>query len=543
VDANASSGPLVLAFDVGTQSTRAMLVDTGGNIVRIVQKRYEEPYFSVKNGFAEQRADFYWECIAETSKKLKIEAGSDYDRLIGVTVSTFRDSILCLDENFRPLGDSSALGHDVATHRDGVLQRGEVILWLDERKVENLPPLNPLIAAATKAAGLHAGLALQRTTTHANWIYMHDRERWEKCRYLVFLSAYLNYKFTGRLVDATSNTVGHLPYDPKNSVWMKNTDIRRIVFMPMDDKMISLVPPGTEIGRITPAAFEDTGIPAGASFVVSGSDKGCETLGLSCLTTDRAAVSFGTSATIQVCTDKYFDADPPMPSFTAPVPGRYNPEIQIYRGYWLVSWFIKELAAEERFRAEKTGRMAEEVLNARLSEVKAGCEGLITNPYFTPGVTMPFARGALSGFSEVHTRIHIYRSIIEGINFALREGIEGVEKRGGFKVGELFAGGGGSRSAEICQITANMFNLNVNRIQTNEATGIGAAACVFVAKNVFKNFDEAISGMVHVKDTFYPSKQEAALYDRLYNEVFKKLFGRLSPLYKKAKTILEEAGE
>ena len=67
--------------------------------------------------------------------------------------------------------------------------------------------------------------------------------------------------------------------------------------------------------------------------------------------------------------------------------------------------------------------MAEDLLNQRLKEIPPGCQGLVFQPYFTPGVSMPNAKGSVIGFSDFHTRIHIYRAIIEGINFALMEGM------------------------------------------------------------------------------------------------------------------------
>ena len=122
---------------------------------------------------------------------------------------------------------------------------------------------------------------------------------------------------------------------------------------------------------------------------------------------------------------------------------------------WLISWFKKEFAEKEVEQAKLQGTSAEELLNKRLKEIPAGCDGLLFQPYFTPNVTMPSARGAIIGFSDQHTRIHIYRAIIEGINFALIEGMKLLEKRSGHAFEEIRLAGGGSQSDEICQITAD----------------------------------------------------------------------------------------
>lgn len=158
--------------------------------------------------------------------------------------------------------------------------------------------------------------------------------------------------------------------------------------------------------------------------------------------------------------------------------------------------------------AIETKVQPEELLNKRLKEVPAGCQGLLLQPYFTPNLTMPEAKGSVIGLSDVHTRIHLYRAIIEGINFALMDGMRHMEKRGNFRFEEIRVGGGGAQSSEICQITADMFGLPVVRTQTYEVSGVGSAIPAFVTLGVFDDYKEAISHMVHKKEVFKPDKRQ-----------------------------------
>jgi sugar (pentulose or hexulose) kinase len=304
------------------------------------------------------------------------------------------------------------------------------------------------------------------------------------------------------------------------------------------EKLYDLVEPGSVIGKIGSAAAGEAGLPQGLPLIATGSDKGCETLGLSCLSPEKAALSFGTTATVQLSSVQYFEPQPHMPSYPAVIPGLYNPEIEIYRGYWLLSWFKKEFAAKEVAEAEQLGVRAETLLDRRLREVPPGCDGLIMQPYFTPGLNMPFARGAIIGFSDVHTRIHLYRAIIEGINFALMEGMKTLEKRGGMAVRKIFVGGGGAQSDEVCRITASQFGLPVYRTQTHEATGTGAALAAFVSQRVFSSYEEGVEEMVHIKDEFLPNIHEHRIYKELYEKIFEKIFDKLSPLYRQIDGII-----
>ncbi|MEG1520773.1 MAG: FGGY-family carbohydrate kinase, partial [Clostridia bacterium] len=279
------------------------------------------------------------------------------------------------------------------------------------------------------------------------------------------------------------------------------------------------------------------GLPKGLPLIVTGSDKSCETLGLSVHKKNQASLSFGTTATVQFATADYFEPMPFVPSYPSVVHGMYNPEIQIYRGYWMLSWFKKEFAAKEVEQAKELGISAEELLNKRLQEVPAGCDGLVLQPFWGPGVSNPNARGSIIGFSDVHTRIHIYRAIIEGIGFALIDGMKNMEKRGKQKITEIYVGGGGSQSDEICQITANMFGLTVKRIQTHEACGLGASMIAFKGMGEFKTIDEAIENMARDTDIFTPDENEHKIYTQLYENVYCKVYGKLEPLYKTIKRI------
>ena len=287
------------------------------------------------------------------------------------------------------------------------------------------------------------------------------------------------------------------------------------------------------MGNITKKAAEDTGLREGIPVLASGSDKACEILGLGCISKEKAAIGFGTTATITFNISRYLEPERFIPPYPSVIPGWYNPEIEIYRGYWLISWFKKEFAEKEVKQAELLGVTAEQLLNKRLKEVPAGCGGLLFQPYFTPNVTMPVARGAIIGFSDQHTRIHQYRAIIEGINFALMDGMRLLEKRSGHTFKEIRLGGGGSQSDEICQITADMFGIPVKRMQSHEATGIGSAMAAFVGMGEFKNYEEAQEAMVHLKDVFEPDMEQHQIYHDLYHDVYQNIYGKLVPLYEK----------
>lgn len=512
--------PLVLTFDLGTQSLRAMLVDQEGKIIGIAQVKYPVPYISKELGYAEQVPNYYYDRLKEAVALLKKDHEEDLKNVIACTLTTIRDTVLCLDKDNKPLRD--------------------IIVWLDKREAakKDLKPISPLKKAIFALVGVTDVIDMQMRQSVCNWIMINEKEIWEKTAKYVMLPTYLNYLLTGNLKDSIASQIGHIPTDYKNGCWQPENSLTRFIFDVPVEKLCDLVSPGDSLGALKEELCNEFGIPVGTELIATGSDKGCETLGLSVFSPNKAAVSFGTSATIQFTTKDYFEPTPFAPAYPAVVKGYFNTEIQIYRGYWMLTWFKEKFCHEESLQAEKEGTITEVILNRYLKDVPIGCDGLILQPYWGAGIQNPNARGSMIGFTDVHDKKHMYRAIIEGINFDLYQGMLTMEKNGKKHIEEVYVGGGGSQSDEIVQMTSDMFNLPVKRIQTHEACGIGASLVAFVAKGIYQNVDEALSHMVQDKDVFEPNKENHEKYMKYFN-VYKKLYKRLDPLFVEIKEILK----
>ena len=505
------SNPLVLTYDVGTQSTRATLVDKQGTIVDKVQVKYEEPYFRQEPGWAEQKTDFYYAHMCAASSVLLKRNAEKVPDILCAVITVIRDTLVFLDENNRPTRD--------------------IIHWLDARKCEFDNPFPAWKSAAFKVVGMDKGSKIGYRTSKVNWVRLNQPEIWEKTKKIVCLPAYLNYRMTGNLVDSPANVVAHIPMDFKKKTWMGENDLTRCLYDVPQEKLYDLIPSGEVLGYVTEEAAELSGAPVGLPVIATGADKACETLGLSVASDEKAAISFGTSSTIEMYTEKYFEPQQFLPSYPSVINKAWNPEIQVFRGFWMLSWFIKEFGQKDQEEAEKLGISAEEYLNQKAAEVPAGCQGLMLQPYWTPDVLKPDSYGAIIGFSDYHTRYHVYRAIIEGICLELYMSMKAMEKRGNKNIEELFVGGGGSKSDLACQILADTFGLPVKRIHTHEACSVGAAMVAFVANGEFASFDEAIKSMVHEKDVFVPIKENNEVYMNMYNKVYRKIYKNVRPLY------------
>jgi len=256
-------------------------------------------------------------------------------------------------------------------------------------------------------------------------------------------------------------------------------------------------------------------------------------IGAGCLTPEIACLSYGTTATVNTTTARYLEATPFIPPYQAAVPKHYNTEIQITRGFWMVSWFKEQFGLHEKQIAQQRGVAPETLFDELVNAVPPGAQGLMLQPFWNPGIKIPGpeAKGAIIGFGDVHTRAHLYRAILEGLAYALREAKERIEKRGGTRITKVRVSGGGSQSDAAMQITANIFNLPCERPHLYETSGLGAAVLAAVSLKIHPDFETAIAKMTRIGAVFLPEPVHAQTYEQLYRRVYCRMYQRLQPLY------------
>jgi sugar (pentulose or hexulose) kinase len=506
------SNEQILALDQGTQGVRALVFDPAGNVVARSQVPIE-PYFAREPGWAEQHPAVYWEALCRACQALWVQPGVDRAALKGAALTAQRGTVVNLDERGEPLRPA--------------------ITWLDRRRTLGLPPVGGAWGALFRALGLRETVAYFQAEAEANWIRTHQPDVWERTHKLLLLSGYLIYRLSGRLADSTAAQVAYLPFDYKSGRWAPPLDWKWRAVPVRRDILPELARPTERLGEISAEAAAATGIPAGLPLIAAASDKACEALGAGCFEPHMACLSYGTSASVIVTQRRYREVRPMIPPYPAAVPGAYNLEVQLYRGYWLVEWFKQEFAHPERERARQRDIAPEALLDELVREVPPGALGLTLLPFWSPGLKVPGpeAKGAVIGFGEAHTRAHLYRALLEGVAYAMREGKEQIERRTGTPVRALRVAGGGARSQAAMQLTADIFGMPAVRPHIPEACALGAAIDAAVGLGLHPDAPAAARAMTRPGDSFAPNPEAGALYDALYRRVYRELYPRLKPLY------------
>jgi sugar (pentulose or hexulose) kinase len=510
---------LILAIDNGTQSVRALLFDLRGNLLGKGQIPIE-PYFSSAPGLAEQHPEVFWQAICDACELLWTLPGADPQRVAGLALTTQRATVLNLDRNGRPLRPA--------------------IIWLDQRRTAGQKPVGGLWGLAFRMSGMTGTVAYLQAEAEANWLRTHQPEIWKNTYKYVYLSGYLTYRLIGRFVDSIGCQVGYMPFDYKKQAWAGRFDWKWQA-VPMDPSiLVDLQPPASLLGELTPEASQALGLPPGLPLVAAAADKACEVIGSGALDPQIGCLSYGTTATINTTHKKYIEIIPLIPPYPSAVPGAYSLELAIFRGYWMVSWFKREFGHNEQRLARDMGVEPEDLFDELVRRVPAGSQGLMLQPFWSPGLKVPGpeAKGAVIGFGDVHTRAHLYRAILEGLAYALRDGAERTVRRSHVPIRELRVAGGGSQSDAALQLTADIFGLPASRPHIYEASGLGAAIDAAVGLGLHPDFETAVAEMTHPGERFEPDPSAHAIYDQLFQRVYRKMYARLQPLYEEIRAII-----
>lgn len=127
------------------------------------------------------------------------------------------------------------------------------------------------------------------------------------------------------------------------------------------------------------------------------------------------------------------------------------------------------------------------------------------------------------------TRADMTQAVLEGVAFALRDSFE-VAKSLGIKIERTKICGGGAKSPLWKKMIANILNLKVDVIESEEGPSLGGAMLAAVACGEYADVEEAAAKIVKVVDTVEPDPELVAKYEKRYAQ-FKEIYPACKPLF------------
>jgi len=482
-----------IGVDLGTSAVKLLLMDGAGKIAKIVSKEY--PLYFPNPGWSEQKPEDWFEQTMEGLKELLSEC--DKSQVAGISFGGQMHGLVILDKD------------------DNVIR--PALLWNDGRTYEECDYLNNVIGK-DKLSEYTANISFTGfTAPKILWIKNKEPENFAKIAKIMLPKDYIAYKLSGVHCTDVSDASGMLTFDVKNRCWSKEM----IEICGIKESQLAKVYESYEtVGTVLPAIAEELGIPTTCKVVAGAGDNAAAAVGTGTVGDGMCNISLGTSGTIFISSEKFgVDENNALHSF-AHADGHYHLMGCMLSAASCNKWWMDEIIGTTDYAAEQ----------------KAIDELGENHVYFLPYLmgersphNNPNARGTFIGMTMDTSRADMTQAVLEGVAFALRDSFE-VAKSLGIKIERTKICGGGAKSPLWKKIIANVLNVKVDVIESEEGPGYGGAMLAAVACGEYASVEEAAAKLVKVIDTVEPSADLVAKYEERYQQ-FKEIYPACKPLY------------
>jgi len=486
---------LYVGIDLGTSAVKLLLMDEKGQIKNIVSKEY--PLYFPNPGWSEQKPEDWYNGVMEGLKELM--ADCDKSQVAGISFGGQMHGLVILDEN------------------DDVIR--PALLWNDGRTFEETDYLNNVIGK-DKLSEYTANIAFTGfTAPKILWIKNKEPENFKKIKKIMLPKDYIAYKLSGVNATDVSDASGMLLMDVKNRCWSKEMcDICSIT----TDMLPKLYESYECIGTVKEDIAAELGIPATCKVAAGAGDNAAAAVGTGTVGDGMCNISLGTSGTIFI-SSKNFGVDKfnALHSF-AHADGSYHLMGCMLSAASCNKWWMDEIIKTKDYPAEQKN----------ITDDKLGNNHVYFLPYLMGERSPhnnPNARGTFIGLTMDNTREDMTQAVLEGVAFALRDSLE-VAKSLGIKIERTKICGGGAKSPLWKKMIANIMNLKVDVIESEEGPALGGAMLAAVANGEYASVEEAAAAIVKIVDTVEPTKELVDRYEARY-QAFKEIYPACKPVF------------
>lgn len=484
---------LYVGIDLGTSAVKLLLMDGEGKIQKIVSREY--PLYFPHPGWSEQKPEDWYEQVMDGMKELIAEA--DKSKVAGISFGGQMHGLVILDKE------------------DQVIR--PAILWNDGRTYEECDYLNNVIGKE-KLSEYTANISFTGfTAPKILWVKNKEPENFKKIVKIMLPKDYIAYKLTGVNCTDVSDASGMLLMDVKNRRWSKEM----CEICGISEEMLPKLYESYEcVGTVKPEIARELGIPETVKVAAGAGDNAAAAVGTGTVGDGMCNISLGTSGTIFISSEKFgVDKNNALHAF-AHADGHYHLMGCMLSAASCNKWWMDEIIGTSDYGAEqkKIGALGE------------------NHVYFLPYLmgersphNNPNARGTFIGMTMDTTRADMTQAVLEGVAFALRDSFE-VAKSLGIKIERTKICGGGAKSPLWKKMIANILNLKVDVIESEEGPALGGAMLAAVACGEYKNVEEAAAKIVRIVNTVEPEEELVNKYDERYQQ-FRQIYPACRPLF------------
>ncbi len=487
----------LLGIDVGTSGTKTLLIDETGAIRASVTVTY--PAYAPKPAWSEQDPEDWWKATCASAKQALKEAGVKPEDVGGVGLSGQMHGSVFLDAGGK------------------VLRRA--ILWNDQRTAAECEAITDAAGGRKRLIGLVSNPALTGfTAPKILWVRTHEPKVFAKTAKVLLPKDYIRYRLTGEFATEVSDASGTLLLDVRKRQWSK----KLLGLLDLDAGLLPQVFESPEVsGRLTAAAARATGLAEGTPVVGGGGDQAAGAVGNGIVKGGVISATMGTSGVV-FAHAKEVQTDPEgrVHTFCHAVPGAWHVMGVVLAAGGSLQWFRDTLCQDLLRKAKREKVDPYALITAEAEPVPEGAHGLYFLPYLTGERTPhadPDCRGAWIGLSNMHTRGHLARAVMEGATYAMRDCLEIIQGMG-VPVREIRVAGGGARSPFWRRLQADVYRKPVWTVSSEEGPAYGVALLAGVGTGVWKSVPEACDATIHTVQKTPADQRRVKRYDALYPE-------------------------
>lgn len=488
---------LYIGVDLGTSAVKLLMMDSEGKIQKIVSKEY--PLYFPHPGWSEQKPEDWFEKSMEGIRELTAEC--DKSQVAGISFGGQMHGLVALDKD------------------DHVIR--PAILWNDGRTGEETDYLNQVIGK-DKLSLYTANIAFAGfTAPKILWMKKHELENFAKISKIMLPKDYLAYKLSGSFCSDVSDASGTLLLDVKNRCWSKEMiEICGI----KEEQLPKLYESYEVVGTLKPEIAQELGLSADVKVIAGAGDNAAAAVGTGTVGDGMCNISLGTSGTIFISSKNFgVDEHNALHSF-AHADGNYHLMGCMLSAASCNKWWNEEILKTTDFAAEQAGIQ------------KLGENQVFYLPYLM-GERFPHndpdARATFIGMTMDTTREDMTQAVLEGVSFGLRDSLE-VARSLGLKIERTKICGGGARSPLWKKMIANIMNMKVDVIESEEGPALGGAMLAAVGCGEYPDVETIAAKMVKVVDTVEPDPELVAKYEERYQK-FRKIYPAVEGLFKELK--------
>lgn len=491
-----------LGIDVSTTATKALVIDSEGAVVAVASSSYG--YDIPRPMWTEQDPLLWWDAAVEAIG----QALADGD-VTGADIEA--------------VGMTGQMHGSVLLDAEGDVVR-PAILWNDQRTEAECEEIRRRVGRQRLIEVTGNDALTGFTAPKLLWVANNEPENWARVRTILLPKDYVRFRLTGeRCVDVAGGS-GTMLFDLAARTWSEEI----LEALGIDP---SLCPPTFEgsavTGAVSAEAATATGLREGTPVVGGGGDQSANAVGVGAVDSSVVALSLGTSGVVFAAADTpTVDAEARVQSFCHAVPGRWHMMGVMLSAAGSLRWLRDSLAPDVDFGDLVNGA----------AEIPAGSDGLIFLPYLTGERTPhpdPKARGAFVGLTVGHDLRHMTRAVLEGVAFGLKDGLDLMGDAGVPPPNSIRASGGGTRSALWRRILADVLDVGIETVSTEEGAAYGAALLALVGSGEFETVDAAVDATVRSTPAANPSR-DAGIYQDIH--------GRYQQLYPALKATFHSIG-